>query len=91
MDEFGGHYEGVYYYPGENNKHEFEDLYEEQYEDELVRQFEAGGNYDDDEEEDELQERLYREFKNKEKVLPIDDPEDEDLIGGNHYHEEEHK
>jgi hypothetical protein len=27
LDEFGGHYDGIYYIPGEKNKHEFEDLY----------------------------------------------------------------
>lgn len=39
-DEFGGHYEGLYYFPGEGNKHEFEEHYyddDEDEEDELIR------------------------------------------------------
>lgn len=40
FDEFGGHYEGLYYFPGEGNKHEFEEHYyddDEDEEDELIR------------------------------------------------------
>ncbi|CDW85455.1 UNKNOWN [Stylonychia lemnae] len=64
-DEFGGYYDGLYYFPGPGNKHEFEDLYDE--EDDLIRQFEA--KVDFVEEDDEIQERLYREFKKKEKHI----------------------
>lgn len=84
-DEFGGRYDkNGFYHPGEGNKHDFKDLYEEDYyeEDELARQFEAGNH--DDEVHDELQERLYREFKKKEKHL-YEDEEEED----NHYEVEE--
>lgn len=72
-DEFGGYYddEGVYF-PGEGNKHEFEEMYAQyeeadEYDDELIRQFENGGDDDDDDQVDEEQERLYREFLRKER------------------------
>lgn len=55
-------------------------MYEEAYEDELVRQFEKGAYDDDDDNVDEVQERLYREFMKKEKVLPIDVDEDDEGI-----------
>ena len=82
FDEFGGHYEGIYYIPGEKNKHEFEDLYgDDDYDDELIRQFEQGAD-DDDDGFDEEQERLYREFKKKENILPIDEEEDDYAVDG---------
>jgi hypothetical protein len=38
LDEFGGYYDDDYlYHPGEGNKHEFEDLYDVEEEDELIR------------------------------------------------------
>jgi len=74
IDEFGGYYKGIYYIPGPGNKHEFEDLYddEDDYDDELIRQFERGHQEDDEDFEDEIQEKLYREFKQKERELPLD-------------------
>lgn len=56
FDEFGGYYDSDgYYHPGEGNKHEFEDLHEEDdYEDELIQQFERGHEYDEDEDRDEI-------------------------------------
>jgi hypothetical protein len=52
---------------------------DDDYEDELIRQFEEGADLDDDENDvDEEQERLYREFMKKEKGLPIDVDEDHD-------------
>lgn len=79
LDEYGGYYDGIYYVPGEGNRHEFEDLYyeEDDYEDELIRQFERGHQEDDDD-YDEVQERLYREFKKKEKDIYVEDDEEED-------------
>jgi hypothetical protein len=59
FDEFGGHYEGDLYFPGEKNKHEFEDLYYDEEEDELVKQFERGHDDDDQDEIDEIQERYF--------------------------------
>ena len=44
-DEFGGYYDSDNcYHPGDGNKHEFEslDYYEDDYDDELIRQFERG-------------------------------------------------
>eukprot|EP00347_Sterkiella_histriomuscorum_P019932 403339751 len=82
FDEFGGSYDGIFYIPGEKNKHEFEDLYgDDDYDDELIRQFEQGAD-DDDDGFDEEQERLYREFKKKENILPIDEEEDDYAVDG---------
>lgn len=83
FDEFGGRYdnEGLYI-PGEKNKHEFQDMYaqevdDDEYNDELVRQFENGEGDDDDDQVDEEQERLYREFLRKEKHAAIHDDADD--------------
>ena len=43
---------GEFYHPGEGNKHEFKDLVDEDFEDELVRQFEQE-HHEDDEDYDE--------------------------------------
>jgi len=49
FDEFGGYYKGIFYIPGEGNKHELEDLYgDEDEEDELIRAFERGHEENDD-------------------------------------------
>ena len=38
----------------------------------MIRQFERGHQENDEEFEDEIQEKLYREFKQKERELPLD-------------------
>ncbi len=55
-----------------------EDDYDDE-EDDLVRQFEAGHNDDDDDVYDEIQEKYFREFKQKAKHLYEDDDEEEEL------------
>lgn len=62
--------------PGPGNRHEFEedlDDYDD-YEDELIRQYERGHQEEEDF-EDEIQEKLYREFKKKEKDIVLEDEE----------------
>lgn len=79
FDEFGGYYDSKgYYHPGEANKHEFEELHDYDYEDDLIRQFDRGHRFDDDE-GDEFQENLYKEFAQKEKDLYVENDEEEEL------------
>ncbi len=59
-DEFGGYYDSRWlYHPGEKNKHEFADTYDED-DDDLIRQYEEG-DYDDHDggHDDHYQEKLY--------------------------------
>jgi hypothetical protein len=87
FDEFGGYYEGIYYYPGEGNKHEFEDFQDDDYEDDdLLRQFERGENDYDEDDYDEVQERMYEEFKKKEKVVNEDDVDEEEEVEKEQYY-----
>ena len=67
-DEFGGYYDGKgYYHPGPGNKHEFEDLGGDYYEDEdeLIKQYERGHADDEDYDDSGTHEHLYKDFVTK--------------------------
>jgi hypothetical protein len=66
FDEFGGYYDakGIYH-PGEKNKHEFEELYQDyDEEDDLIKQFEQGDDDEFAEENYAKYEREYKQLKN---------------------------